>query len=333
MAKKKTIYRNASRENPYAQIIRKMLQDETLSLEAAGALVFILSLPETWEFDFDWFRTRRRIGRDKALRLVRELIAHRYCRKVRERDSKGRLLPVVYEFSDDPDAFPPLTENQEVDAQDVVSPLTEKPSVDNPTVAKPSTDNPTAIERLDTSQSIKTDRTKEKEGAGSVASLGTDEPLPFSSDVIDAIAALGVDVDELVDRYLDRTSGRRIADPSAYLLRMAQDEAAKRLGVTADQIKNSTSRNREARIAAAVDATGAFSVPSDEAIAIARRRGRRFIDEVLADLASRKFSTQQACDQAFELALVNARFRPPKSATLPDLFTPADPPQQKDHAA
>lgn len=145
--------------------------------------------------------------------------------------------------------------------------------------------------------------------------LGTDEcnayHLPFSETVIAEISALAVDVERLIDRYARRTKGKRIGDPSNYLLGMAHDEVAKRNGVTAEQVKKSTARNRDHRIEAAESVVAAFSAPSPEAIALARRRGRLYVDEVLALIARREFKTQQDCDRAFDNELANARFRPP----------------------
>ena len=40
-----------------------------------------------------------------------------------------------------------------------------------------------------------------------------------------AIVGIGVDLELLVDRFYEKTAGKHINDPSAYLLRMAQDEA------------------------------------------------------------------------------------------------------------
>lgn len=308
VAKAKTIYRNASRENPYAQIVRSMLQDEKLSLEAAGTLVFVLSLPDTWEFNFEWLCRRRRIGRDKALRIVRELIARGYCRKVRDRDARGRLSAVTYEFSDDPAAFPPLTENPLVDAQDVVSPHTEKPTVAEPTVA-----NPPPIESRDQSEIS----TKDKQV---LRYRATDGAPAVSADVLTQAIALGVDVEALALRFARRTKGHHITDPSAYFLRMAHDEAAKRHGVSIEDIKNSTARSRAVRTAATVG--GPFHTPSRAVIDDALRRNRRNVPRVLELIAQGSYATQQACDAAFSAQLINARFWPSAADALPDLFQP-----------
>ncbi|WP_423416443.1 hypothetical protein RLW55_03175 [Hyphomicrobium sp. B1] len=137
------------------------------------------------------------------------------------------------------------------------------------------------------------------------ASAGTDQ-VRFSEDVIREIETLGVDVESLIERFEHKTATQRIRDPNAYLLRMARDEVAKRNGVTVEQVKQSTSRGRAMRIAAAVDATAAFSVPSDAAVARARQRGRLRVDETIADMKIKRFASQADADRAFESALERA---------------------------
>ena len=95
---------------------------------------------------------------------------------------------------------------------------------------------------------------------------------------------------------------------------MGRDEIGKRLGVTADQVKASNSKNRHERIEASSDAVNAFSKPSDPALARASRC--KHVAEILDGLSRSKFKSQSACDKAFELAVVNARFRPPNKTLL-----------------
>jgi hypothetical protein len=86
--------------------------------------------------------------------------------------------------------------------------------------------------------------------------------LPFSTDVIKEAEALGVDFEELVDRYQEfaaktAAKGRPIADPSAYLLKMARDKCAKpdasdpeELARAIENLKGIASPNEWARAAA-----------------------------------------------------------------------------------
>lgn len=311
--KAQTIFRTASRQNPYASIVRKMLQDPALSLEASGLLVFVLSLPDNWSFNLPWLCKTRKVGRDKAQRLVRELIANRYCARRQTRTASGQVGPVEYIFSDDPtaleDAPSPQPAFQAAVTQDVGSP---QPAL--PAPAEPAPVNP----HLHTRQSTNYTQTEKEDARARME--GTDgcvEPLlPFTPDVLAQITLLGLDPAQLIQRYNDRTKGRArtIVDPSAYLLRMARDEVAKTSGVTVEHVKGMTSRNRDERIKAATDATRAFSRPSDAALA--RVKNCASLAEILADLAERRFTSQADCDRALEGEVVNARFRPPRKSVV-----------------
>ena len=302
--KQKTIFRAASRFKPYSQICNAMIRDKRLSRDARLSLIFILSHPTDWNLSAEWLSRELNMGRDKTYKCVQELIAHGYCIRRQLRDAAGKHGSVEYFFTDEPGtlAAEPLPENQEAVTPHLVSP---RPGLPDPV------NQEAYIKKV--SQQKHIDEVKTRASAKS-ASQGTDKVLPFTADVLAKVKALGVGVDDLLKRYGERTRGRRIKDPSAYLLRMAQDAAAKRLGVTADQVQASTSPNRAERIASATDATGAFSRPSDAALA--RVRNCAHLDDILAIIKRQRFATQEACDRAFAGEVTNARFRPPGRSAL-----------------
>ena len=133
-----------------------------------------------------------------------------------------------------------------------------------------------------------------------------DEPS-FSADVIVELSSLGLDVEELVQVYQERTHGKGIRKPSAYLLAMGRNEIAARTGVTVEQLKAATSRNPAARVAATV-AMGGFR-PTEDRLHRARRTHGDLADKVAAALASKTFVSQKAADSAFEGMLANAVLR------------------------
>jgi hypothetical protein len=155
--KAKTIFRTASRSNPYAQLRREMLQDSKIKPDAKGILCFIMSLPEDWAFDLVWLTKNQNIGRDKALRVVQELIDLGYCKRVRDRNERGHLGSVEYLFSDDPKWVSPQPENPVVVTQDIVAPqpglpilaepILVQPILAQPTLAEPTLENPTCIDK------------------------------------------------------------------------------------------------------------------------------------------------------------------------------------------
>jgi len=143
------------------------------------------------------------------------------------------------------------------------------------------------------------------------ARTGTDGRLPFTADVIDEVYSLGLDPEVLIQRYRAAAKRTRIADPSAYLLRMARDDVAKRTGVTAEDVKRCSSRNRGERKANLAAACGAFDKPSTAAIeSHTRRRGKGVVDAALATLARRTFKSQADADRAFFQEIANVSLRP-----------------------
>jgi len=101
-------------ENPYFLVRRDTAQDDSLSWEALGLLVYVLSKPDDWSVrpaDL-----RQRCGRDKVYKILNELIQHRYVKRVESVDEKGRHLSTDYEIYESPlpekpDTDLPDTEN------------------------------------------------------------------------------------------------------------------------------------------------------------------------------------------------------------------------------
>ncbi len=149
------VWRVASRTNPFTQIGRALLQDMRMSLEAKGALVYMLSLPDNWDFNDGHLCAQFGIGRDKLRRIQRELIELGYVRRKQVRDvASGAFLGVrtlIFEtpqapeesraaddagddagaMDDDDGAFDRTNESDASHAEDAEAaapPSTEKPS-------------------------------------------------------------------------------------------------------------------------------------------------------------------------------------------------------------
>jgi len=151
------------------------------------------------------------------------------------------------------------------------------------------------------------------------ADAGTDGAfparLPFAEHVIRELVGLGVEIEKLVADYHDRTQGRRIKDPSSYLLIMGRREAAKSLGTSVKAIAAMAIRNRSERASAMGKVVGAFQKPSASALkSAARYRTPAEIDEALKRIKERSFTCQQACDKAFDAEFVVMRFAKKRAA-------------------
>jgi hypothetical protein len=142
------------------------------------------------------------------------------------------------------------------------------------------------------------------------------ERVPFTPEVLREVGALGLDVEALIERYQRKTFGRTIAEPGAYLLQMARDEAAKVRGVTPDTVTriSKAARAEQARRAADETTQRAQSEPTDRALQSiarsARLRGHDpagLIDGWRRSLGERRFVSRAAADASLA-AFATARF-------------------------
>jgi hypothetical protein len=108
---------------------------------------------------------------------------------------------------------------------------------------------------------------------------GTDvdrgQRLPFTEDALAACEALGFTRKTVIERYYLRTKGRPIHDPSAYLIKMAADLAAKLRGVPEEAVRASISKNPRERAEGYRQATAAPPVVSAAMYATLERRCER----------------------------------------------------------
>jgi hypothetical protein len=97
----KTILRIAPGKRKNFSILgNAMLQDRNVGNDALGVLAFILSHPEDWHSEIEWLCRERKLGRDKARRIIAEVISPGYCHR-----SAAAAAP------------PPLTETAEREDQ------------------------------------------------------------------------------------------------------------------------------------------------------------------------------------------------------------------------
>jgi len=122
----------------YTVVPNEPINDDRLSFEAIGLLVYLLSRPDHWNVHIEHLRQRGGLGREKMQGLVRELIRHGYIVRERRRDSTtcrfGAFEYVVY---DEPRraVSEPATENPSVgEIREIREPQTGKPATENPSV-------------------------------------------------------------------------------------------------------------------------------------------------------------------------------------------------------
>ena len=136
------------------------------------------------------------------------------------------------------------------------------------------------------------------------------ERLPFTADTIRELTTLdGLDVEALVESYREKTKGKPIKNPDAYILKMGRTLVAGRMKISLEQLKRITSKNKTERALEQANVVGAFSRPSEETLRRARRyRKPEEIEQALANLAGKSFRSQDAVDRALEGEFTVLRF-------------------------
>ncbi|WP_146237972.1 hypothetical protein [Meiothermus sp. Pnk-1] len=159
-----TNIRRSSRDRRGFVVYNETANDLELTAEALGVLVYILSKPDHWRVNVADLQKRRGMGRDKAYRIMRELIANRYAQFVEYYEPNGQVKDGEYVIYDvrqpeglepkvrrpitekpdtaQPDTAQPDTAFQEADRITSRTPLTENPDPANPDTAEPDPANP-----------------------------------------------------------------------------------------------------------------------------------------------------------------------------------------------
>ena len=118
------------KEGAFSVFENSLLQNPNLSLKAKGLLVYMLSLPEDWDYSITGLSTKCKEGKSSIRSAISELIAEGYITRHLARDGKGVLTGyeyIVYEHQH------PSCENE----------TTVEPSCDYPTSGNPSSENRT----------------------------------------------------------------------------------------------------------------------------------------------------------------------------------------------
>lgn len=85
-----------NRENPFITVSKKILDLETLSWEAKGLWTYLMGRPNNWNLIVEHLSKNFPAGRDKNLRILRELIDHELCYWYQERLESGILDEGIY---------------------------------------------------------------------------------------------------------------------------------------------------------------------------------------------------------------------------------------------
>jgi hypothetical protein len=88
-----TIFRIArDREHPFTSVPNALAQDNSLSFEARGLLLYLLSKPDDWTVQMhDLELAAPKTGEEKVRRIVKELLDAGYMERVTSHDENGRF--------------------------------------------------------------------------------------------------------------------------------------------------------------------------------------------------------------------------------------------------
>ncbi|WP_430483518.1 DnaD domain protein [Rossellomorea marisflavi] len=98
--------RTKKRENPFVQLDKEFINDESLSWSARGVLAYILSKPNTWTIRQKDLINRSTDGRTKVERAMAELMAAGYLDWFQEKNEDGTFGEWVYEVYERPEYNP-----------------------------------------------------------------------------------------------------------------------------------------------------------------------------------------------------------------------------------
>lgn len=136
-SKPKNIFRKKKhRDGEFIMMDKKIIENEKMSLEEKALLYYLLSKPPKWVVRITDIRRRCKIGKDKAHKLINELVRHGHIVKENLRESNGTFGSVrylVFESSQIPSLENPETENPENDIQETENPKKENQDHSNNT--------------------------------------------------------------------------------------------------------------------------------------------------------------------------------------------------------
>ncbi|RUU29747.1 helix-turn-helix domain-containing protein [Mesorhizobium sp. M6A.T.Ce.TU.016.01.1.1] len=137
MSEEATIRRGV-RNARYTTVPNHVFEDVRLSMEARWLLGYLLSKPDNWTVILGDIAKRGGCGRDKARRIVNELVQHGYADKEQERDEGrfGKLSLVIFDE--------PREQRDSIAASDGEG-VASLPQTENPSTVNPSTVNPTLV--------------------------------------------------------------------------------------------------------------------------------------------------------------------------------------------
>lgn len=146
-----------SKDNPYVQIDKRVIQDDRLSWKAKGILSYLLSLPDDWEIYVSELITHAPDGVASLRSGMKELEDAGYLVKSLEHGKSGKFVGYSYTVIENPTV---LRKSQNGLNEDKNNSIDSQPYGEKPYTEKPYTENHTLLILNNTN----TDKTNIKKG-------------------------------------------------------------------------------------------------------------------------------------------------------------------------
>lgn len=167
-----TNFRRLDEAEAFTIVSNAAWRDETLSLEARGLLISLVTLPKDWLFNRTWAMREFKVGRDKLDRIVGELRDSGYIVYVRPRDAAGKLQAGYYLYAANPESLEKAKASLESGSHNPENPAAGK----NHPLADPAAGSPSRREKrgayIRKDSYKKRKRTKERADARSASGAG-----------------------------------------------------------------------------------------------------------------------------------------------------------------
>jgi len=98
--------RTQKRENPFVQVDKHVLENESLSFAAKGLMAYILSKPDSWTIRTTDLIKRSKDGKTKIQTALLELMANGYLNWYQTREADGTMGEWVYDVYERPEFNP-----------------------------------------------------------------------------------------------------------------------------------------------------------------------------------------------------------------------------------
>ncbi|RVK96098.1 helix-turn-helix domain-containing protein [Sinorhizobium meliloti] len=158
MSQEATIRRGV-RNARYAAIPNHVFEDDRLSMEARWLLSYLLSKPDNWTVVIGDIIKRGNCGRDKARKMIAELVEVGYAEREQQRED-GKFGSSVLVIFDEPRSLAPAGNGRET-ASVAILPQTDLPATASPSPVSPS---PVKSAHSNNSDSANTDYQNLREG-------------------------------------------------------------------------------------------------------------------------------------------------------------------------